>query len=347
MSKRQPRKPHLSLGLWPVFLGPLLINAGWAISAPGGSNTGTVATAKVLRPLIDMPEGIAIDHRGNIFVGNRRLENALRVAEVLQIRPDGTTWVYATLDPGVVDAFDRGVAGLAIDSTGDVYAALASYKPATHGVWRLRRDEAPERLAGSDQIVLPNALAFDPRGNLYVTDSVGGAVWRFPPGKPGAIWVHHDLLAPDPNFGVGANGIAFMPPNILYVANTDFALIARIPIRSNGDAGEPEVIASGFELLTIDGLAADTHGDLHAVIAGAAIFGTAPLVRVNPVTGAVTASTAEWEKFDFPTSLAFGSGTLGRKNMYVINAGLFPEGRPGAAPGIIRVRIGVPGFPTR
>src|SRR5215207_3853587 len=166
MSKRQSRKSYLSAGLCPVFFGLLLVNAGWAFSAPGRSNIGTVITAKILRPLIDMPEGIAIDHRGNIFVGNRRLEGALRVAEVLQIRPDDTMWVYATLDPGVVDAFDRGVAGLAIDSTGDVYAALASDKPATHGVWRLRRDEAPERLVGSDQILLPNALAFDPQGNL-------------------------------------------------------------------------------------------------------------------------------------------------------------------------------------
>jgi hypothetical protein len=47
--------------------------------------------------------------------------------------------VYAILDPGHLDDFATGVLGLAIDSQGDLYASLASFKPRTHGVWRMRR----------------------------------------------------------------------------------------------------------------------------------------------------------------------------------------------------------------
>jgi sugar lactone lactonase YvrE len=297
--------------------------------------------------LIDIPEGIVIDHRGNIFVSNNRLENELRVPEILEIAADNTTSVFATLDPGVVDEFPTGVVGLAVDARGNLFAALASRKPATHGIWRLRRDGSAERVAGSEQMITPNALAFDAHGNLYATDSSDGAIWRFPPAGPGRLWLRHDLLAPHPDFGIGANGIAFVPPRSLFVANSDFGLIARVPIQLTGDAGEPQTVAIGFELLLIDGLAADAHGDLHAVIAGASIFGTAPLVHVNPRTGAITASTTAWDKFDFPTSLAFGTGPRGRKSVYVINSGVFPEDRPGAAPGIVRVGVDAPGFPAR
>jgi sugar lactone lactonase YvrE len=296
-----------------------------------------------LRPLIDMPEGIAIDSRGSIFVGNRRLENDKRVSEILEITRDGTVTVYATLDPGHADDFATGVLGLAIDSQGDLYASLASFKQGTHGVWRIGRGGEVERLAGSRRMLLPNAIAFDARENIYVTDSADGAIWRFPKDGRGRRWIRHALLAPDPNFGIGANGIAFVPPRELFVANTDLGLIARVGIKPNGDPAEPEVVAAGLELLTVDGLAADAHGNLHAVIAAASAFGISPVVRVNPRTGAIDSSTTQAEKFDFPTSLAFGRGSRDHKSVYVINGGLFPEGRPEAAPGVIRVAVGVPG----
>jgi sugar lactone lactonase YvrE len=308
---------------------------------------GQVETILDLTPVVDIAEGIIVDDQGNIFVSNNRFERDTRVAEILKIAPDNTVSVFATLDSEILDLFKHGVGGLGLNSQGDLYAALPSFHPATHGVWRIRRDGVAQRLAGSRQMLLPNALIFDSSGNLYVTDSDDGAIWRFPPDGPGKLWIRHPVLAPDPNFGIGANGIAFVPPRNLFVANTDFALIARIPIKRNGDAGNPEVVASGFELLTIDGLAADVHGNLHAVLAGAAIFGTAPLVRVNPQTGGITASTTEWGEFDFPTSLAFGRGARDRKSVYVVNSGLFARERGAGAPGVVRARLDVAGFPAR
>jgi sugar lactone lactonase YvrE len=304
-----------------------------------------VETVIDLKPLIDLPEGIAIDQSGTIFISNRRLKGDLRVSEVLQITPDNRISVLVTLDPAVPNGA-AGVTGLAVGSHGEVYAALASSHPETHGVWRIGRGGSAERLAGSQQIAFPNALAFDARGNLYVTDTQGGAVWRFPPQGEGNLWIRHELLAPGA-FGLGANGIAFVPPNQLFVANTDRALIARIPIEPGGRPGKPKVAAKSFELLTIDGLAADAHGNLHAVIALSEVLGIAPLVRVNPETGEIKSESAEVGRFDFPTSLTFGAGTRDPKSIYVVNSGLFPEDRPDAAPGVVRVGLPSPGLSVR
>ena len=303
---------------------------------------GQVQSILPLTHLTDLPEGIAVDHEDDIFVGNRRLTGDRRTSEILRITPDNRVSVFATLGQSA-SGFDAGVLGLAVNPDGDVYAALPSGDPATQGVWRIGRRGGMSRLAGSEAMLTPNALAFDARGNLYASDSEDGTIWRFPPSGPGALWLRHPLIAPGP--AIGANGVAFVPPATLYVANSDLALIARIPIRSDGSPGEPTIAAAGFDLLLVDGLATNASGDLYAAIAGSTIFGTAPVVRINPHTGEITPATDEVDQFDFPTSLAFGKGRRDRKSVYVVNAGLFPEDREDAAPSVVRVGVGVPGDP--
>jgi sugar lactone lactonase YvrE len=265
------------------------------------------------------------------------------VAKLAELELDG--------NPG-----DDGVLGLAVDSGGAVYAALVSPDPAVHGVWRITCDGSRRaRLPGSERMTFPNALTFDARGNLYVTDSFGGAVWRFPlvgtrrhfaygTGRP---WAEHELLAPaaDDPLGFplpGANGIGFDRPNRLYVANTEKGLVAQVPINRDGSAGEAVVVTTG--LATADGLAVDAHGGVHVLIPGHAILGTSPLVRVDPRTGSTTAGVApgEWGEFDVPLSLGFGTGRL-RTSVFATNGDL-PSIPPDARlPGVVEVNVGVPG----
>ena len=337
--------PRKSAVLLPTILA-LVATVGLPIPGARASGPHSLPPDRVrqvlsLRPLIDKAEGIAIDSRGHIFVSNTRLENDKRVCEILEKARDGAVSVFASLDPAVEDSFPAGMTGLALDARGNVYAALSSFNPTTHGVWRIRRDGEAERLAGSKRMLFANALTLDSRGNLYVTDSMDGAIWRFSREGRGRLWIRHPLLAPDGL--IGANGIVFVPPNNLYVANTDRALIARIRIRPDGRPAEPQVVAAGFELLGIDGLAADKRGTLHAVIVVAAALGTSPLVKVDPKTGKITASTAPASAFDLPTSLAFGRGPLDHKSVFVVNSGFFPEERPEAAPGVIRVGVEING----
>lgn len=304
------------------------------------------------------PEGIAVGDQGIVYLGNRRDDGAHYVSEILAIARDGSITTLAELaelerdgDPG-----DDGVLGLAIDSRGAVYAAVVSRDPAVHGVWRVTYSGARHtRLPGSERMTFPNALTFDGRGNLYVTDSFGGAVWRFalvgtrrhPAYGTGRPWAEHELLAPatDDPLGFplpGANGIGFDRPNRLYVANTEKGLVVQVPINRDGSAGEATAVATG--LATADGLVVDARGGVQVVIPGHAILGTSPLVRVDPRTGSATAGVApgEWSEFDVPLSLAFGTGRH-RTSIFATNGdlpGVPPEAR---LPGIVEVNVGVPG----
>ena len=331
-----------------------------ALAAPAWSGSGL--RPGDARPFLSLaagnyPEGIAFGKQGVLYVSNRRDDGAHYVSEILAIARDGSVSTLAVLaelardgDPG-----NDGVLGLATDRRGNVYAALVSPDPAVHGVWRITRDGSQRsRLPGSEGMTFPNGLAFDSRGNLYVTDSFGGSAWRFPstgrdhhtPGA-GAPWVVDELLAPAPDdpFGFplpGANGIAFVKPNRLYVANTEKGLIAAVPIGRDGSAGTPTLTAAGPGLSTADGLAADARGGLHAAIPGhAALGGISPLVDVDPATGSITSSLdpAAWTLFDVPLSLTFGPGG-GRMRIFATNGDL-PGIPPDAhLPGVVKVNVG-------
>jgi hypothetical protein len=97
--------------------------AGTATAAP----VETVATFDRARG--EFPEGVAVDKRQRVHVG------LALTGEIRTLAPDGASTTLVRLPVG--GGF---LVGLATDATGNVYAALASFDPATHGVWRVARD---------------------------------------------------------------------------------------------------------------------------------------------------------------------------------------------------------------
>ena len=105
-----------------------------------------------------------------------------------------------------------------------------------------------------------NALTFDSAGNVYVSDSFQGAIWKSgPAGNKTPLvtpWVQDLLLktAGDPPFG--ANGLGFnKAQSILFVANTGNDTIVQIPM-SGGNPGKPAIFVNsinGPDGLVIDG----------------------------------------------------------------------------------------------
>jgi len=277
----------------------------------------------------EWPEGVALDKTGNLYVGFQPL------GQIRKITADGT-------DPVVVQFPDAGTLGLAVDAIGNLYASHASGNPGTGGVYRLNTDGLLERFAGTEQMVFPNSLAFDNRGNLYVTDSATGTIWRIPKKGAAAPWLQHELLE---GLGlvpgwppIGANGIVYRQ-GTLYVANTEKGLILRVSIGVDGSPGEPEILADGPAVYGPDGLALDVFGNIYAAL----VFQD-KLVRIDPADGNVTELATIDDGLDEPASLAFSTQKGHRQSVFVTNFSVIPDDG-GAGPALLQIEIGVPGLP--
>jgi sugar lactone lactonase YvrE len=274
----------------------------------------------------EYPEGIAIDKRGNVYVG------IAFAGRILKLAPDGSRSTLATLPVG------GGIlVGLAVDARGNVYAALASFDAATHGVWRISPKGTSERIAALDPTGFPNGLAFDDRGNLFVSDSFLATVWQIGKhGGPVKAWLQSPLLAGDPvnGAGFGANGLAFWRGD-LYVSNTDQGSIVRVPVNRDGSAATPTIRFADAAIHFADGIAFDRRGNLYVASSGA----TNTLVRIAPDGTLETLATAA-DGLDYTASVAFGTGRGDRTQLYMTNAGI-NFGRPS----IMKADVGVPGVP--
>jgi sugar lactone lactonase YvrE len=195
------------------------------------------------------------------------------------------------------------VVGLAVDGAGNLYAAVDSFDPATHGIWRVSRTGASERIAALDPTGFPNGLAFDNQGDLFVTDSSLGTIWPIDRrGGAATAWLKSPLLAGDPvnGVGTGANGIAYRHGS-LYISNTDAMSIVRVPISIDGSAGVPAVYVAGPAIGFADGIAFDVRGNLYV----ASSFSSNTLVRISPDLRIESLATAA-DGLDYTASLAFG-----------------------------------------
>lgn len=180
-----------------------------------------------------------------------------------------------------------------------------------------------------------NALTIDKAGNVYVSDSFQGAIWKTGPrgGTPTAWYAptnagQNDLLLPDANTGevlippFGANGIEFNNEGTaLFAMNTAYHSIVKIPVNGDGSAGAGVTFTTGLN--APDGLAVDASDNLWV----AANQGD-EIVVVDP-DGTVIAKKGDFNGIApdgsirgllFPASLAFSAD---KKRLYVTNLALY------------------------
>ena len=280
----------------------------------------------------EFPEGIALDHRGALYVALAPL------GEIRRRTPDGAWSTFASIDPGTSGL---AVLGLTTDAGGTLYAAAPTSTPEWHGVVAMTPQGSPRHVPGTERIAFPNAVAFDRRGNLYVTDSIGGAIWRLSRDGDVELWIEHEALAGTAvlnPFPLGANGIAYSRGR-LYVANTEKMQVVEIPILPSGGAGTPSIIRT-FDgpLDFLDGAGVDALGNLYVLVAG-----THELVRIDR-TGGVTTVAGPGDGLSLPVSLAFGPRGHGRQTVYITNFSL-PDFVPSPTPGVVAVTVPFPGPP--
>jgi sugar lactone lactonase YvrE len=108
----------------------------------------------------------------------------------------------------------------------------------------------------------PNVLTFDSDGNVYISDSFQGVIWRTDPtGGAAVAWVTHPLLTTSGVPPFGANGLAFNnDESILFVANTGNDTVVKIPVGAGFTAGTPEVFVNSVN--GADGLIIDADDNI-------------------------------------------------------------------------------------
>jgi sugar lactone lactonase YvrE len=115
-----------------------------------------------------------------------------------------------------------------------------------------------------------NDVTFDRAGNVYVSDSFQGVVWRTTrDGGVATVWVDDPLLRTTGVPPFGANGLRFDGrESALFVANTGNDTVVKVPVvggppGTTGTAGTPEVFVNAIN--GADGLLVDADDNLWVV----------------------------------------------------------------------------------
>lgn len=291
-------------------------------------------------------EGLAVSPSNEIYA-------AAQVERIVyRITPGGRVSAFANFGFNEGDIF---LVGLAVARDDSVYVAVVGCnRTDLNGVWRVDTSGQPTLAfpmpvtTGQCGGSIPNALAFDDEGNLYVTESAQGEVWRL--GAQGAeLWARSDLLKPRPASlnQVGADGIAYRK-NSLWVSNLDTGTMIEIPIRNDGRAGTPRLFAQG--LGHPDGHQFDVQGNLWVTNVGYEewdVFdgSSRNILRVRPDGKVeIVISTEQLRGITgstlLPASPVFGFGR--ESSTLFLGGALLNPADPN--PNVVKVEVGIPGM---
>ncbi len=276
-------------------------------------------------------ESVKSDSKGNIYV------TSMLRSEITKLTPAGERSLFAALPTVRPDGLP-GLLCIDFDKDDNMYATVHSPDPSKHGIWRIDADGNGEPFAPMPPFSVPNGLDIDEHGNIYVADSIPGAVWKIKAGTNKAeIWLKHPYVAQRPFIGQfpGPNGVR-LSKGYLYVAVSDQALFVRVPIKKDGSAGTPEIVATG---VPGDDFDIDAEGNAYLTTHP---FNT--VIKVRPDgSRAVVGSVPEG--IVGPTAAAFGRAEGDRDSLYVISdGGVFaplPD-RP-LTPNLVRLKTGIKG----
>lgn len=268
----------------------------------------------------ESPEALAIDADGNLYFG------LAFTGEIRKRTPEGDITTYANL-PSPGNGF---MLGMIFDEAGDLFVGMGSFDPETHGIWKVSQNGDTELFAPLAVEGLPNVIELDDQGNMYVTDTPRGGVWKIDSAGNVSDWLNDDLLLgvfpPGPlGLPIGANGIDF-DANFenLYIAVTEFGRLVKVPVNEDGSPGVPEVFVEQTDLLLgLDGIVFGPDGNIYA-----ANVMQDRVVSVSP-TGAIKI-IAQGGDLQSPSDVKFGTGA-NSNTLYIANFALLRSF--GLAPG--------------
>ena len=273
---------------------------------------GHVETFAVLPPSTAHPEGITADRHGNIYVTTFDVTKASGPGDLLIFGPHGRLIDHVSVAGSsnlLLDlAFHPITGALLVIDFG--HQQVLSVNPRT-GASSVFTTIPGGASAG------PNVLTFDQAGNVYISDSFQGTIWKTGPGGgPATAWVANPLLTTTGVPPFGANGLAFNNAgDAMFVCNTGNDSVLRIPV-AGGNASAP--VAFAYSINGCDGLIIDDDDNLWLAANQAD-----EIVVLNP-EGRVIAKLGDFGGIDrhgvpigllFPASLVRHGGHIYISNM--------------------------------
>jgi sugar lactone lactonase YvrE len=252
---------------------------------PAVTSAQTLGDSRVVAPVLNsgFPEGIAV--RGNTFYVTGPAAFGLPLGSAYVQAYDIKTGVAKTTYPITITNPFAGISGASCAAFGPD-GKLYVIEPFI-GV--IRMDLNPKNTQSVYAPFIPagpsllNDLAFDPAGNLYVTDSFAATIYRVPAGGGApTVWFSDARLAGDPAVPFGVNGIRIdKESNQVFVTvtaenGTLDGVIYRLPLTASPTGADliefhrypfftPGV---GVELAGPDGIAFGKSGKLYVALAG-------------------------------------------------------------------------------
>jgi sugar lactone lactonase YvrE len=224
------------------------------------------------------PEGLAIDPSGNLYTASNS-DSATTVSHVCVLDPAGRLTDIIDIPSSAATPSAIGLVGELWDN-GRLFVLDQADDVAPHGRVLLVDPRTHAVSTFATGFAFPNCIIKDRSGNLYVSDSLQGRIYKLSPdGRTMSVWAESPLLlSNNPNQNVGANDMAFdRGEHYLYIDNTGNRQMFRIPVQQDGSSGPLELFADGatidsrlglagpVALYGADGIQFDVRGNLYVM----------------------------------------------------------------------------------